>query len=133
MSTSAKEKDLTSTSAKEKDLTSSSAKEKDLMSTSAKEKDLTSTSAKEKDLTSSSAKEKDLMDTRRLDVTFDVAHSHARFLGNLVLNLRDCGGVDHDGLSSEVSTGLTTAHSAPVTPTHNPDDSLDVGYRTGSH
>ncbi|XP_055870107.1 mitogen-activated protein kinase kinase kinase 12-like isoform X3 [Biomphalaria glabrata] len=43
--------------------------------------------------------------------------------------------VDHDGLSSSssvVSTGPTTAHSAPVTPTHNPDGSVDVGYRTGS-
>ena len=33
-------------------------------------------------------------DTFRLGVTFDVEHSHVRFLGNLVLNLWDCGGQD---------------------------------------
>lgn len=33
-------------------------------------------------------------DTRRLGVTIDVEHSHVRFLGNLVLNLWDCGGQD---------------------------------------
>ncbi|CAI9725883.1 ras-related GTP-binding protein A [Octopus vulgaris] len=31
-------------------------------------------------------------DTRRLGATIDVEHSHIRFLGNLVLNLWDCGG-----------------------------------------
>lgn len=31
-------------------------------------------------------------DTRRLGSTLDVEHSHVRFLGNLVLNLWDCGG-----------------------------------------
>eukprot|EP00117_Sycon_ciliatum_P032154 scpid81092/ scgid25002/ Ras-related GTP-binding protein A; Adenovirus E3 14.7 kDa-interacting protein 1; FIP-1 &gt; Ras-related GTP-binding protein A; Ras-related GTP-binding protein A; Ras-related GTP-binding protein A len=31
-------------------------------------------------------------DTRRLCATIDVEHSHVRFLGNLVLNLWDCGG-----------------------------------------
>lgn len=31
-------------------------------------------------------------DTRRLAPTIDVEHSHVRFLGNLVLNLWDCGG-----------------------------------------
>lgn len=31
-------------------------------------------------------------DTRRLGATVDVEHSHVRFLGNLVLNLWDCGG-----------------------------------------
>ncbi|KAI8927309.1 Gtr1/RagA G protein conserved region-domain-containing protein [Entophlyctis helioformis] len=31
-------------------------------------------------------------DTRRLGATMDVEHSHVRFLGNLVLNLWDCGG-----------------------------------------
>merc|ERR1711991_969614 len=31
-------------------------------------------------------------DTRRLAATIDVEHSHLRFLGNLVLNLWDCGG-----------------------------------------
>lgn len=31
-------------------------------------------------------------DTRRLGATFDVEYSHVRFLGNLVLNLWDCGG-----------------------------------------
>ncbi|CAG5118235.1 unnamed protein product, partial [Candidula unifasciata] len=48
--------------------------------------------------------------------------------------------VDHDGdrhggfssSSSVVSPGPTTAHSAPVTPTHNPEGSVDVGYRAGS-
>ena len=31
-------------------------------------------------------------DTRRLGATIDVEHSHLRFLGNLTLNLWDCGG-----------------------------------------
>lgn len=31
-------------------------------------------------------------DTKRLGYTIDVEHSHVRFLGNLVLNLWDCGG-----------------------------------------
>lgn len=31
-------------------------------------------------------------DTRRLGATIDVEHSHIRFLGNLTLNLWDCGG-----------------------------------------
>ncbi|KAG5312554.1 RRAGA protein, partial [Acromyrmex insinuator] len=31
-------------------------------------------------------------DTHRLGATIDVEHSHVRFLGNLVLNLWDCGG-----------------------------------------
>ena len=31
-------------------------------------------------------------DTRRLGATVDVEHSHVRLLGNLVLNLWDCGG-----------------------------------------
>ncbi|XP_026137043.1 ras-related GTP-binding protein A-like [Carassius auratus] len=33
-------------------------------------------------------------DTRRLGATIDVEHCHVRFLGNLVLNLWDCGGQD---------------------------------------
>lgn len=33
-------------------------------------------------------------DTRRLGVTMDVEHSHLRFLGNMTLNLWDCGGQD---------------------------------------
>eukprot|EP00010_Vexillifera_abyssalis_P006988 CAMPEP_0201546224 /NCGR_PEP_ID=MMETSP0173_2-20130828/2576_1 /ASSEMBLY_ACC=CAM_ASM_000268 /TAXON_ID=218659 /ORGANISM="Vexillifera sp., Strain DIVA3 564/2" /LENGTH=325 /DNA_ID=CAMNT_0047954831 /DNA_START=52 /DNA_END=1025 /DNA_ORIENTATION=- len=33
-------------------------------------------------------------DTIRLGATFDVEHSHVRFLGNLVLNIWDCGGQD---------------------------------------
>lgn len=33
-------------------------------------------------------------DTMRLAATYDVEHSHVRFLGNLVLNLWDCGGQD---------------------------------------
>ena len=33
-------------------------------------------------------------DTRRLGATIDVEHSQVRFLGNLVLNLWDCGGQD---------------------------------------
>ncbi|RUS18665.1 Gtr1/RagA G protein [Endogone sp. FLAS-F59071] len=33
-------------------------------------------------------------DTRRLGATLDVEHSHVRFLGNLMLNLWDCGGQD---------------------------------------
>jgi|EP00624_Nannochloropsis_granulata_P000051 Ras-related GTP-binding protein A/B len=33
-------------------------------------------------------------DTMRLSPTLDVEHHHVRFLGNLVLNLWDCGGQD---------------------------------------
>ena len=33
-------------------------------------------------------------DTMRLGPTLDVEHSHVRFLGDLVLNLWDCGGQD---------------------------------------
>ncbi|RPA71375.1 hypothetical protein BJ508DRAFT_367784 [Ascobolus immersus RN42] len=33
-------------------------------------------------------------DTRRLGATIDIEHSHVRFLGNLTLNLWDCGGQD---------------------------------------
>ena len=33
-------------------------------------------------------------DTARLSYTIDVAHQHVKFLGNLVLNLWDCGGQD---------------------------------------
>jgi Ras-related GTP-binding protein A/B len=33
-------------------------------------------------------------DTMRLGATIDVEHSHVKFLGNLVLNLWDCGGQD---------------------------------------
>jgi Ras-related GTP-binding protein A/B len=32
-------------------------------------------------------------DTRRLGATIDVEHSHVKFLGNLTLNLWDCGGL----------------------------------------
>lgn len=31
-------------------------------------------------------------DTRRLGATIGVEHAHVRFLGDLVLNLWDCGG-----------------------------------------
>lgn len=33
-------------------------------------------------------------DTRRLGATIDVEHSHLRFMGNMTLNLWDCGGQD---------------------------------------
>eukprot|EP00818_Percolomonas_sp_WS_P001724 CAMPEP_0117447756 /NCGR_PEP_ID=MMETSP0759-20121206/7043_1 /TAXON_ID=63605 /ORGANISM="Percolomonas cosmopolitus, Strain WS" /LENGTH=302 /DNA_ID=CAMNT_0005240109 /DNA_START=105 /DNA_END=1013 /DNA_ORIENTATION=+ len=33
-------------------------------------------------------------DTTRLGATMDVEHSHVKFLGNLILNLWDCGGQD---------------------------------------
>lgn len=33
-------------------------------------------------------------DTRRLGATIDIEHSHLRFLGNMTLNLWDCGGQD---------------------------------------
>jgi Ras-related GTP-binding protein A/B len=33
-------------------------------------------------------------ETTRLGYTQDVEHSHVRFMGNLVLNLWDCGGQD---------------------------------------
>jgi predicted GTPase len=31
-------------------------------------------------------------DVRRLGATIDVEHTHVRFMGNLMLNLWDCGG-----------------------------------------
>lgn len=34
-------------------------------------------------------------DVRRLGATIDVEHSHAKFMGNLTLNLWDCGGSVH--------------------------------------
>jgi GTP-binding protein EngB required for normal cell division len=34
-------------------------------------------------------------DVRRLGATIDVEHSHAKFMGNLTLNLWDCGGYVH--------------------------------------
>ena len=34
-------------------------------------------------------------DVRRLGATIDVEHSNIRFMGNLMLNLWDCGGQDH--------------------------------------
>lgn len=34
------------------------------------------------------------LDTRRLGATIDIEHSHLRFLGNMTLNLWDCGGQD---------------------------------------
>lgn len=34
------------------------------------------------------------LDTRRLGATFDIEHSHLRFLGHMTLNLWDCGGQD---------------------------------------
>jgi polynucleotide 5'-kinase involved in rRNA processing len=34
-------------------------------------------------------------DVRRLGATIDVEHSHAKFMGNLTLNLWDCGGCVH--------------------------------------
>lgn len=34
-------------------------------------------------------------DTMKLGATIDVEHSHVKFLGNLALNLWDCGGQDH--------------------------------------
>ena len=32
-------------------------------------------------------------DVRRLGATIDVEHSHVKFMGNLTLNLWDCGGL----------------------------------------
>jgi predicted GTPase len=39
-------------------------------------------------------------DVRRLGATIDVEHSHAKFMGNLTLNLWDCGGQAHSFRSS---------------------------------
>lgn len=50
-------------------------------------------------------------DTRRLGATIDVEHSHVRFLGNLTLNLWDCGGC--------VCPCLSITPSPPPSPTHN--------------
>jgi Ras-related GTP-binding protein A/B len=33
-------------------------------------------------------------DVRRLGATIDVEHTHVRFMGNLMLNLWDCGGYE---------------------------------------
>lgn len=49
-------------------------------------------------------------DTRRLGATIDVDLSHVKFLGNLTLNLWDCGGWELVSLSlSPASTHLTFA------------------------
>lgn len=40
-------------------------------------------------------------DVRRLGATIDVEYSHAKFMGNLTLNLWDCGGCVHS--AAEVS------------------------------
>ena len=39
-------------------------------------------------------------DVRRLGATIDVEHSHAKFMGNLTLNLWDCGGQAYSPRSS---------------------------------
>ena len=61
-------------------------------------------------------------DTMRLGATIDVEHSHVRFLGNLVLNLWDCGGQeafmenyfesqrDHIFRNVQVGRSLATRH-----------------------
>jgi Ras-related GTP-binding protein A/B len=36
-------------------------------------------------------------DVRRLGATIDVEHSNIKFMGNLMLNLWDCGGYVHSG------------------------------------
>lgn len=42
-------------------------------------------------------------DVRRLGATIDVEHSHAKFMGNLTLNLWDCGGCVHSAARSACS------------------------------
>ena len=43
-------------------------------------------------------------DVRRLGATIDVEHSNIKFMGNLMLNLWDCGGYAHRRLASEAGT-----------------------------
>ena len=91
-------------------------------------------------------------DTMRLGATIDVEHSHVRFLGNLVLNLWDCGGQeafmenyfesqrDHifrnvqvliyvfDIESRELSKEIADPNSNPnPSPTPNPNPDRDPG------
>ena len=74
-------------------------------------------------------------DTMRLGATIDVEHSHVRFLGNLVLNLWDCGGQeafmenyfesqrDHIFRNVQVDRTLATAnHPRPVAVSSRFDD-----------
>lgn len=50
-------------------------------------------------------------DTRRLGATIDVEHSHVRFLGNLTLNLWDCGGLSPPPFSSPPPLTPATANT----------------------
>ncbi|OBA26028.1 hypothetical protein HANVADRAFT_53455, partial [Hanseniaspora valbyensis NRRL Y-1626] len=52
-------------------------------------------------------------DTRRLGATIDIEHSHLKFLGNMTLNLWDCGGQDifMDSYLQDKQDGSTTGGS----------------------
>jgi hypothetical protein len=56
-------------------------------------------------------------DVRRLGATIDVEHSHAKFMGNLTLNLWDCGGQAHScRLPSWIYTNSNAATDKPPSP-----------------
>lgn len=48
-------------------------------------------------------------DVRRLGATIDVEHSHAKFMGNLTLNLWDCGGQALPSERSAAGIGILTS------------------------
>jgi Ras-related GTP-binding protein A/B len=56
-------------------------------------------------------------DVRRLGATIDVEHSHAKFMGNLTLNLWDCGGQAHTfQMTFTKSTSSNGATDKPPSP-----------------
>lgn len=56
-------------------------------------------------------------DVRRLGATIDVEHSHAKFMGNLTLNLWDCGGQAHSfQMTPHEYTSSNAATDKPPSP-----------------
>mmetsp|Transcript_1765 Transcript_1765/g.5021 ORF Transcript_1765/g.5021 Transcript_1765/m.5021 type:complete len:305 (-) Transcript_1765:284-1198(-) len=74
-------------------------------------------------------------DTRRLSPTLDVEHSNVRFLGDLTLNLWDCGGQEHfyesyfDSQRDEIFRGVEVL--IYVFDIETPDASKDFTYFDG--
>ena len=78
-------------------------------------------------------------DTMRLGATIDVEHSHVRFLGNLVLNLWDCGGQeafmenyfesqrDHIFRNVQACVAPHPTPETPVQPCHPPSAHKPMG------
>src|SRR4051794_10039053 len=59
-------------------------------------------------------------DVRRLGATIDVEHSHAKFMGNLTLNLWDCGGQAHPLAGSSLTEKKKANKIADKPPLLNP-------------